>query len=144
MEERIPVPQNNSAEATVAPMSAPAQAVPVCPQCHLPVRPEYYFCPNCGQKLSVPPLSTSVGAQILLYLFSAVLPWIAYLAITKWEGIKYMRSPNPQARTIGWIALAILIVSSIIAFWLTISWIDQSVNSAMTDVGNINGFSSGL
>jgi hypothetical protein len=141
MEEQIPLPQNNSAAESLL---APAQAVPVCPQCHLPVRPEYYFCPNCGQKLSVPPLSTSVGAQILLYLFSAVLPWIAYLAITKWEGIKYMRSPNPQARRIGWIALAILIASSIIAFWLTISWIDQSVNSAMTDAGNIGNFGSGL
>jgi hypothetical protein len=133
MEEQIPVPQSN-----------PIEAAPVCPQCHLPVRPEYYFCPNCGQKLNVPPLSTSVGSQILLYLFSAVLPWIAYLAITKWEGIKYMRSPNPRARIIGWIALAVLIASSIIALWLTVSWIDQSINSAMTDVGNINGFSSGL
>ena len=140
MEEQVPVPQNSSVEA----IAAPAQAVPVCPQCHLPVRSEYYFCPNCGQKLSVLPLSTSVGSQILIYLFSAVLPWIAYLAITKWEGIKYMRSPNPQARTIGWIALAILVVSSVIAFWLTIAWIDQSVNSAITTVGGAGSFGSGL
>ncbi len=147
MEEQIPVPQvpqNNPPEIFPASISESAQATLICPQCHFPLKPEYYFCPNCGANLRQPPLSTSVGAQILLYLFSAVLPWIAYLAITKWDGIKYMRSSNPEARRIGWIALCILVVSSIIAFWLTIAWIDQSVNSAVTDVGNIGNFGSGL
>jgi hypothetical protein len=134
MDQQISVPQINT----------PTSAALICPQCHLPVLPEYYFCPNCGAKLNVPPLSTSAGSQILLYLFSAVLPWIAYLAITKWDGIKYLRSKDSQSRTIGWIALSILVASSIIALWLTVSWIDQSVNSAMTDVGNINNFGSGL
>jgi len=92
----------------------------------------------------MPPLSTSTGSQILLYLFSAILPWIAYLAITKWEGIKYIRSSDPQVRAIGYIALAVLVISSIIAFWLTAEWIDQQINSAMTAAGNINNFGSGL
>jgi hypothetical protein len=108
------------------------------------VKPEYYFCPNCGANLRVPPLSTSVLTQILIYLFSAVLPWIAYLAITKWPGVKYIRSGDPQARAIGWISLIVLVVSSVIALWLTTIWIDQQVNAAMTSVGNITNFGSGL
>ncbi len=116
----------------------------ICPQCHLPVQPEFYFCPNCGAKLRVPPIATDVQAQVLLYLFSAVLPWIAYLAITKWEGVKYIRASDRQARTIGWIALGILVASSVVAFWLATVWINQQINAAMTDVGNIGSFGSGL
>ena len=113
-------------------------AVPVCPQCHLPVRPEYYFCPNCGANLRVPPLSTSPLTQILIYLFSAVLPWIAYLAITKWPGVKYIRSGGAQARAIGWIALIVLVVSSVIAFWLTFAWINDQLTAALNQVGGVN------
>ena len=116
-------------QSSVAPMQ-------ICPQCHLPQPPEFYFCPNCGAKLRVPPISTTTGTQILLYLFSAILPWIAYLAITKWEGIKYIRSSDPQARAIGYIALGILVVSSVIAFWLAAIWINQTINSVTTGINN--------
>ncbi len=117
---------------------------PICPQCHLPVLPEYYFCPNCGANLRLRPLSMTIGTQVLLYLFSAALPWIAYVAITKWPGPKYLRSEDPRARAIGWIALGILVVSSIVAVWLTTIWINQQISSAMNAVGNIGSFGSGL
>ncbi|MDR3582209.1 MAG: zinc ribbon domain-containing protein [Candidatus Pacebacteria bacterium] len=135
MEEINGSSQNNPSAVPVA---------PICPQCHLPVRPEYYFCPNCGQKLHVPPLSTTVVSQILLYVFSAILPWIAYLAITKWEGIKYIRSGDARARTIGWIALGILVVSSVVAFWLATVWIDQTINSTLTGVNGLTGSGGSL
>ena len=115
----------------------------VCPQCHLPQSPEFYFCPNCGTKLRTPPLSTSVISQTLLYLFSAVLPWIAYLAITKWDGIKYMRSPDSQTRNIGYIALIILVVSSIIAFWLVGVWINQALSSVTSGLNGSNSILNG-
>ncbi len=121
----------------------PANSFTVCPQCHLPVRPEFYFCPNCGAKLHIPPLSTTIGMQIWIYLFSAVLPWIAYLAITKWQGMKYIRSSDPRARAIGYLALAILVLSSIIAIWLTTVWINQSISSAVSSVNNLGSFGGG-
>lgn len=136
MEEQIPTPQLQAQPQT--------SATPICPQCHLPVLPEYYFCPNCGQKLHVPPLKTGVSAQVWLYIFSAILPFIAYLAITKWRGIAYMRSSNARARVIGWIALGILVASSVFVFWWTAMWIDQTINSAMTDASSIGSFGSGL
>lgn len=122
----------------------PTPSLQVCPQCHQPVRPEFYFCPNCGANLRKPPLSTSVVSQALLYLFSAILPWIAYLAVTKWEGVKYMRSPDPLARRVGWIALAILVISSVIAFWMATVWINQQINAAMNGVNGLGGLGGGL
>ncbi len=128
----------------------PLQPVPeqpiaqICPRCHFPVKPEYYYCPNCGAKLSEPPLGMGVVDQLLLYAFSIVLPWIAYLAITKWQGIKYLRAPNSRAKQIGIIALVLLVASSIVAVWLTTAWIQGYIQQSMTDVSNIGSFGSGL
>ena len=114
------------AAPTAVPNITPEQAAAliggkpmICPICHFPVKPEYYFCPNCGAKLSTPPLGVGLVDQLLLYAFSIILPWIAYLAITKWQGIKYLRAPDARTKQVGLIALILLIVSSIIAFWLT-------------------------
>ncbi len=112
------------------PQSVPQQqSVFVCPRCHFPAKPEYYFCPNCGAKLTEPPLGTGVVDQLLLYVFSIILPWIAYLAITKWEGIKYLRAPDPRAKQIGVIALVLLVVSSIAAFWIIDAWAQNFLQS---------------
>lgn len=123
----------------------PSPAALLCPRCHLPVKPEYYFCPNCGAKLSEPPLGTGVLDQCLLYAFSIILPWIAYLAITKWQGIKYLRSPDTRAKQVGLIALILLIASSIVAVWLTTVWIQGYIQQSLNDVNNItNGLGGGL
>ena len=150
--DEIPVPpqpqpvQPAAQQSAVAPQSAADLALEIsaastfnCPQCHFPVKPEYYFCPNCGKNLRVPPLGTSLLDQLLLYAFSLVLPWIAYLAITKWQGIKYLRSSDAQTRQIGMIALGLLVLSSVIAFWLTYVWIQGYVQSSLNDVNNLGG-----
>jgi hypothetical protein len=111
----------------------------VCPQCHQSVQPEWYFCPNCGKRLSDPPLATDIGTQLWIYVFSAVLPIICYLAIGYWPGIKYARSQEPQARAIGWISIAIISISTIITFWLAIVWVNSAVQSATNSLGNLGG-----
>ena len=127
----------------VAPVAVPASSMPqitpeqaaallgrtmICPNCHFPTKPEYYFCPNCGTKLTEPPIGTGLVDQLLLYSFSIILPWILYLAITKWQGIKYLRAPDRNAKQIGLIALILLVVSSIIAFWLYDVWFQNFLN----------------
>jgi hypothetical protein len=133
---------NESVTPPVAPTPASSTPVPfpmVCPVCHLPITPEAYFCPNCGAKLKVPPLSKSLTSQLLLYGFSLVLPFIAYLAITKWQGITYIRSSDPDTRRIGFIALALLVISSIFVIWLTTQWFDNAINSVTNGVGGLGG-----
>ena len=103
----------------------------ICPVCHQPVLPTYYFCPNCGTRLSSPPLSTSVAAQAWLYFFSLILPVICYLAITKWQGYKYAKSPDRKTRTVGIIACVILALSSVFTIWYAIVWTQNEIQSSV-------------
>jgi hypothetical protein len=141
--DEVPMPTQPPSQPASMLAIAPEQAAAllgkpsICPRCHFPVKPEYYFCPNCGAKLTEPPLGVGMLDQILLYAFSIVLPWIAYLAITKWQGIKYLRSPGSQAKQIGLIALILLVISSIIMFWLTTMWVQGYIQSSMNDVNNL-------
>lgn len=143
----VPVPQPTSGsvseQTSGTPAQPPATITPMvsfmCPRCHFPIKPEYYFCPNCGAKLTEPPMGTGVVDQLLLYAFSIILPWIAYLAITKWQGIKYLRSADARTKQIGLIALVLLIASSVVAFWLTYVWIQGYIQQSLNDVNNLGG-----
>lgn len=118
----------------VVPVPTPSPSM-ICPQCHQPIKPEYYYCPNCGKKLSDAPLATDFGAQFFLYAFSIILPAIAYLAITKWQGITYARSADPKAQEMGWIAIALITLSSIVMVWLTAIWIQGFIQTQTSTAG---------
>ena len=75
----------------------------------------FYFCPNCGTKLATAkPLSTSIGTQAWIYIFSIILPAIAFLAIKYWPGMKYLRSPDWERKQIGIVALILMAASTIL------------------------------
>lgn len=110
----------------------------ICSYCHQPTKIEWYFCPNCGNKLNSAPLSTSVFTQCWIYAFSIVLPIICYVMVSKWPGGKYLKSKDQKAKMIGIIASTLLALSTIITVWYAIVWTKQfvqsSVNSAETDL----------
>jgi len=112
----------------------------ICPACHQPILPQYYFCPNCGAKLNAAPLSTTVGTQAWIYAFSIILPMILFIFMTKWPGIKYYKSNDLKAKRIGQIAWALLIISTIITIWLgfvfTQKIIQSSIDSINADFGS--------
>ncbi len=108
-----------------------------CPQCHLPVSREFYFCPNCGKSLHEPPLSVSVARQIWMYALSILIPWTGFLLIGYWHGIKYLRSPDYKAQKVGVICLILLAVSTIITVWLSIIWIQSALQQTMTDLNGL-------
>jgi len=112
----------------------------LCPQCHEPVPPAAYYCPNCGKKMSEPPLSTSAGAQAWIYAFSIILPVICFLAVKYWQGIKYARSNDPKAKRIGFIAIVLMAISTVVTFWLAAVWIDQVIQSSANSIGNLGGY----
>jgi len=111
----------------------------ICPVCHQPVLPQYYFCPNCGARLNEAPLSTAVQTQARIYFFSIILPVICFIFATRWPGIKYFKSNDPKARRIGKIAWTLLILSTIVTVWLVYVWtqgmIQASINSLNADFG---------
>jgi hypothetical protein len=112
---------------------------PPCTTCHQKTLPEYYFCPNCGNKLASAPLSTSFLTQVGIYLLSIILPSLCFLFITKWPAMKYVRSLDPKAQRIGKIAWFLLIASTIFTFWyayIVTQKMMQTLNSAInTSIG---------
>ena len=122
-------------------METNPQVQNICSLCHQPILPQYYFCPNCGNKINATPLATTVRTQVKIYLFSLILPLICFIFITRWPGVKYFKSADPKAKRIGEIAWVILILSSIIVIWLGIVWtqefIQSSVNSMNVDLNSL-------
>ncbi len=133
------MPENNDT-FKIDPVTPPVPVPPasICPVCHAPVLPEYYFCPNCGTNLRAAPPKTDALTQAGIYLFSIVLPMIAFIAVTRWPGIKYMRSGDPRARAVGITATVLLAASTIITCWLAYVWIVQAMQSAQQSVQSIN------
>ena len=100
-----------------------------CPNCKNQIDERVFFCPICGNKVKDKPVSTTIGQQAYLYLVSAFLPPL-FLART----IKYIKSPDPKAKKIGWISLVIMIVALIIGIWWAVVWaknINNQVNQEM-------------
>ena len=106
----------------------------ICPYCHQPVLPQFYFCPNCGNKLNSAPLSTTPLAQAEIYAFSIVLPFIAFLAVGKWPGLKYYRSKDPKAKSIGTTAWILMILSTLGMCWLVYVWTMDTIQSTINGI----------
>ena len=109
----------------------------ICSVCHEPLLSNYYFCPNCGTKIKETPLSTSISTQVWMYIFSIILPMIAFIFVGKWQGTKYLKSKDPKAQQIGQIAWILIVISTIITIWIGYVWtqkmIQDSINSINTD-----------
>ena len=113
----------------------------VCPSCHQPILPQYYFCPNCGAKINEAPLSTTSGTQAWVYLFSIILPMIAFIFVTRWPGVKYYKSKDPKTHLIGQIAWVLIILSTVVTIWFAYVWtqnvIQDQINAINTDFGGL-------
>lgn len=106
----------------------------VCPVCHQPTLPQYYFCPNCGKELAPKPLSTTVGTQVWIYGFSIILPLICFLFVTRWPGVKYAKSKDPKERQIGQIAWTLITLSTIATVWLAVVWTQSYIKSVQDSI----------
>ena len=105
----------------------------VCPFCHFTLLETFYFCPNCGKKLSEPPITTL--KEISVYLISILLPPLGL-----WPGIKYLFSKNARTKRAGMIAITLTIISTIITLWLSVALfnnLSKSVNTQMNQYENL-------
>ncbi|MCX6755976.1 MAG: hypothetical protein NTX85_01405 [Candidatus Nomurabacteria bacterium] len=111
----------------------------LCAMCHQILKPEYYFCPNCGTKVQDSPLSTNPAEQTKLYIYSIVLPWIGFFTIGKWDGIKYLKSKDEKTKQIGFIACALMGISFVILCYVGYIQYNAAVksinNSITSDFG---------
>lgn len=105
-----------------------------CPKCGQATAPDYFYCPYCGRNLKEKPVGTDTESLIKLMLLSALLaPW--GLGTT----IKYIRSPDSQARMAGFVSLALTIGVLVgLTIWSSflISKLTEELN---TQMGALNG-----
>jgi amino acid transporter len=104
-----------------------------CSVCHQPILLEAYFCPNCGNPLKPKPPSTTWWTQLGIYALSLFLPPLGL-----WPAVKYLRSSDEIAKRVGWIAVALTVISIVIAIWLTEALI-QNLQSQL-DSASLMGF----
>lgn len=84
----------------------------ICSECHQPILPAYYFCPNCGHSLKENPVPVSIPMQIGIYALSIFLPPLGF-----WPGIKYAIKKYPPVRRVGIIAIVLSILSTALTVW---------------------------
>ena len=111
--------ENNQEEIKGENISVPA----TCPVCHQAISPGFYFCPNCGNNLKEEPVKISIISQIGLYIFSILLPPFGL-----WPGIKYAKKKSPQARQVGYIMIALTLISAIIMTWQIFAIFENYLN----------------
>jgi hypothetical protein len=96
-----------------------------CASCHFAVSETFFFCPNCGKKRKEPPLATSIGKQIGIYLLSFFLPPLGL-----WPGVKYMMQKDSKAQIVGIVAIVLTIVSIVLTVWTTMGIVNE-VNKSL-------------
>jgi len=112
----------------------PQPTYPVCPTCHVPLRPTDYFCYNCGANIHPSPPSTSASTQIVLYLKSALLPPLGIFS-----GLRYLRQSDSKSHYVGITAILITLASIVLAIVLTaklFNEINRQVNEQMNAIGS--------
>lgn len=87
----------------------------ICPKCHSVIPPGSKFCPQCGNPIVDPNQAISVGRQIWIYAICLLAPPFGIIYTFKFVG-----KANPQVRRVGWIALILTILATIITVWSAI------------------------
>jgi len=100
-----------------------------CRFCHEAISDDDYFCPHCGKKLKDKPVSTSIGKQIVVYLISLLLPPFGL----PWA-IRYLRQQDQKSKTIGYVVIALTVISIIVNIWLAYAFIQQTSQQINTDM----------
>ena len=106
-----------------------------CPQCHAEIKQTDFFCYNCGKNLKEKPLSTAVITQLAYYAGSVLLPPFGFV----W-GLRYLKQPDPAAKRIGIINIALTVVSLIIVTVWTINFINGINAQVNQQLNSLQGF----
>jgi predicted amidophosphoribosyltransferase len=107
----------------------------LCPQCHQPITPTDYFCANCGKRLKIPPLPTTIVRQIMIYLGSVILPPMGLV----W-GMRYLKQPDQKSKLIGIVAIVLTALSLVISTIYIVDYINKVNTEVTRQLNDIQGF----
>lgn len=101
----------------------------VCKSCQNPVSTTYFFCPYCGKKLRRPPLSTSTGKQIGIYLLAIFFPFLSII-----PGIRYIGQPDSKSKAVGVVTLlltGIFLLLNVYFLFVSMDYFKQLLSSPL-------------
>ncbi len=130
----MPSPSPAPAAPSTAAVTPAADAPSTCAVCHQPLLPTYYFCPNCGAKVREAPLPTTALTELWIYVFSAILPPLCFIFVSRWPGVKYFKSKDPKAHRIGIIAWVTILLSTLATIWLAVIFTQMAVQSSIQSI----------
>ena len=73
-------------------------------------------------------------AQVWLYAFSIILPLICFIMVTKWQGVRYLKSSDQKTKSIGITACVLLGLSTILTIWLAVVWTQAAIQSQINSI----------
>lgn len=97
------------------------------------VRPNDYFCFNCGKNLKPKPPSTFLTQQIIVYLKSFFLPPYGIIF-----GIRYLRQKDKTSKVVGIISIILTILSVLVFIKVTqdlMETVNTQVNKQLLEMG---------
>lgn len=112
----------------------PASVSPVCPVCHVSVRPADYFCYNCGKNLHPVPPSTTPGTILKIMLGSIFLAPMGII----W-GFRYIPQKDVRSKIVGFAAMALSILTLVILVQYTVSTINTVQSQVNKQLENFQG-----
>ena len=66
---------------------------------------------------------------------------ICFIYVTKWPGMKYVRSKDEKAKQIGQTSWFLLILSTILTVWFVVVWTQNYIQSTVNDLNTeMSGF----
>jgi hypothetical protein len=101
-----------------------------CPSCKLNISENDVFCSHCGKKIKDAPLSTTLVRQILIYVFSILFPPLGL-----WPALKYLKQADVKSKNIGYITLALTIISTLLTLYASVGLI-RTLNTVVTNEMN--------
>ena len=60
---------------------------------------------------------------------SIITPPLCFLTIGRWHGVKYLKADDPKAKEIGFIATALLVISTFAVIWFLYAFTSQLIQS---------------
>ena len=97
----------------------------LCPNCNATIQPIFRFCPTCGKNITDATSPITLSKQIGVYLLSILLPPLGL-----WPGFTYLRSKKPNGKMVGWIAIILTNIGTVITIALFMQLMD-SVNKSI-------------
>lgn len=104
-----------------------------CKYCHLPVTLQDFYCPHCGKKLKDKPVSTDLWPLVWLFVLSTLLPPLG-IGLT----IRYIKSEDQKAKSIGWISLMVTGLALIAAVYASKAILDVINSQVSSQMQNYN------